>query len=88
MDYAIKVVEGFKEQISHTIRIDEINKTYRQARIWTFFEFKYAGRLTNDERKTVNRMLKYARWERIAQLGFDVPNYDLEANYDKCSDNI
>ena len=61
-----RVVAEFKKATSR----DQVNKIYRQARIWNRFHHFFAGDLgcTRTRYEEINMFFKKARWNRLAEI--------------------
>lgn len=71
-----KVCENFRAEIAETDNKDTINKAYRQLRIWTRCQWRYAEEFTHEDAEMVNYRLKTIRWNRLRELGFNTPISD------------
>ena len=67
------ILAGLKKEFDKCTCIDEINKLYRQARIWVRITYVIGGVGTREDSHAVNYKIKNLRWARMKELGYEVP---------------
>lgn len=75
------VMIAINEEFKKCCQIDEINKIYRQARIWVRYNFVISG-VDKEGAKEVNDGIKNMRWNRMKELGYRVPDKFEGKDYD------
>ncbi len=68
------ILEGLKKEFGKCTCMDEINKLYRQARIWVRITYIIGGVGTKEDAHEVNRRIKNIRWTRMKELGYPTPD--------------
>lgn len=73
-----KVLMNFLIQLGSCANVNSVNKLYRQARVWTRWEYAMAGRLSREEQSYVNKQLSMIRAERSRELREEAYGVDNE----------
>lgn len=68
------ILDGLKKEFDKCTCMDEINKLYRQARIWVRITYIIGGVGTKEDAHDVNRRIKNIRWTRMKELGYPTPD--------------
>lgn len=63
------VLTKVSEEFNNCESKDQVNKIYRQARIWVRFHCHFAKACSVEHSQELNQKLKVLRWDRLKELG-------------------
>lgn len=66
------IITAYALEIDKCMTKDQINKLYRQARIWNRFHRFLGSGCTDEVYRELNTAFKEVRWNRLANLGYPV----------------
>ncbi len=75
LDITQSVLQGIQKEFDKCCVLTEINRTYRDARIWVRYTYiiGYEGEpQMREESREANALIKNMRWARMKELGYPV----------------